>query len=70
MTDVAFGGGEPAIRSDIFELVSHARHLGYDLVCDGPWKEYTDIFGWDEFKPVPGKKVNQNTNLLSRKTNW
>lgn len=42
----------------------------YDLVCDGPWKEYTDIFGWDEFKPVPGKKVNQNTNLLSRKTNW
>ncbi len=20
--------------------------------CEGPWKEYTDLFGWDEFEPV------------------
>ena len=24
----------------------------YYKVCEGPWKEYPDIFGWDEFKPV------------------
>ncbi len=24
----------------------------YDAVCEGPWKEYPDAFGWDEFKPV------------------
>ncbi|MFH0891600.1 MAG: radical SAM protein [Candidatus Falkowbacteria bacterium] len=24
----------------------------YDKVCEGPWKEYTDLFGWDEFKPL------------------
>ena len=20
--------------------------------CEGPWKEYPQIFGWDEFKPM------------------
>jgi radical SAM protein with 4Fe4S-binding SPASM domain len=24
----------------------------YNQVCEGPWKEYVEIFGWDEFKPV------------------
>lgn len=23
----------------------------YDI-CEGPWKEYPDIYGWDEFQPV------------------
>jgi hypothetical protein len=24
----------------------------YFRVCEGPWKEYPHLFGWDEFKPV------------------
>lgn len=24
----------------------------YDKVCEGPWKEYPELFGWEEFKPV------------------
>ena len=24
----------------------------YYNVCEGPWREYPEIFGWDEFKPV------------------
>lgn len=24
----------------------------YDKVCEGPWKEYPGIYGWNEFKPV------------------
>ncbi|HDQ22407.1 MAG TPA: radical SAM protein [Candidatus Uhrbacteria bacterium] len=24
----------------------------YYQECEGPWKEYPEIFGWDEFKPV------------------
>ena len=24
----------------------------YNKVCEGPWKEYPEIFGWEEFKPV------------------
>ncbi|MFH1234320.1 MAG: radical SAM protein [Candidatus Diapherotrites archaeon] len=26
-------------------------------VCEGPWKEYPEKFGWSEFVPVKGKKV-------------
>ncbi len=24
----------------------------YNEICEGPWKEYPEIFGWEEFKPV------------------
>ncbi|TSC53067.1 MAG: putative Fe-S oxidoreductase [Parcubacteria group bacterium LiPW_39] len=24
----------------------------YFKICEGPWKEYPEIFGWSEFKPV------------------
>lgn len=24
----------------------------YDDICEGPWKEYPQAFGWDEFNPV------------------
>ena len=27
----------------------------YDKVCEGPWREYPELFGWDEFVPVPRK---------------
>jgi hypothetical protein len=22
--------------------------------CEGPWKEYPELFGWDEFTPLKG----------------
>ncbi len=28
------------------------RNCRYDFVCEGPWKEYPELFGWDEFVPV------------------
>ena len=28
----------------------------YFKVCEGPWKEYPQIFGWEEFQPVKDKK--------------
>jgi len=24
----------------------------YNKICEGPWKEYPEIFGWEEFKPI------------------
>jgi len=24
----------------------------YNSICEGPWKEYPEIFGWSEFRPV------------------
>ncbi|RLI96505.1 MAG: hypothetical protein DRO96_02945 [Candidatus Aenigmatarchaeota archaeon] len=31
----------------------------FDLICEGPWKEYPQKYGWDEFKPVLGNKVTR-----------
>jgi len=28
------------------------KRCRYDAACEGPWKEYPQIFGWREFKPV------------------
>ncbi|MFW6025780.1 MAG: radical SAM protein [Candidatus Woesearchaeota archaeon] len=28
------------------------KQCKYFKICEGPWKEYPEIFGWEEFKPV------------------
>jgi len=28
----------------------------YAAVCEGPWREYPELFGWDEFEPVSAKR--------------
>lgn len=28
------------------------KECSYDYVCEGPWREYPKIFGWEEFKPL------------------
>ena len=30
----------------------------YFKLCEGPWKEYPEMFGWDEFKPIEKSDVN------------
>ena len=30
----------------------NCKKCRYYKVCEGPWKEYPEIFGWKEFKPV------------------
>lgn len=29
------------------------RRCRWDARCEGPWHEYPELYGWDEFKPVP-----------------
>ena len=31
---------------------THCNRCKYDSICEGPWKEYPQIFGWDEFIPI------------------
>lgn len=28
------------------------RECIYDNICEGPWREYPELFGWSEFEPV------------------
>ncbi|OGY42242.1 MAG: hypothetical protein A2Y67_01885 [Candidatus Buchananbacteria bacterium RBG_13_39_9] len=28
------------------------KQCKYYKICEGPWKEYPEIFGWEEFKPI------------------
>jgi len=35
----------------------------WDHECEGPWREYPELFGWDEFVPVP--REEQESELSS-----
>jgi MoaA/NifB/PqqE/SkfB family radical SAM enzyme len=38
----------------------------YDLVCEGPWKEYPENRGHEEFKALPGKKIMKASEILAK----
>ena len=38
----------------------------YFKLCLGPWKRYVKMFGFDEFKPVPGKMIEDPSVLMSQ----
>lgn len=40
------------------------RRCVHDAVCEGPWREYPEIFGWEEFVPV--KSPRSEEEPLSR----
>lgn len=39
---------------------------GYFLLCEGPWKEYPDRYGFSEFHPVPVSSVHSALVRLER----
>lgn len=36
----------------------------FNLICEGPWKEYPEKFGSSEFKPVPGKVIKSAEEII------
>ena len=34
------------------EKHAKCKKCKYYKVCEGPWRDYPAIYGWDEFKPV------------------
>jgi MoaA/NifB/PqqE/SkfB family radical SAM enzyme len=38
----------------------------YDFICDGLWKLYTKLYGYDELKPWPGKKITNPTFFIKK----
>jgi len=52
------------LRADFNEVRRRSKRKGpqcsecrFDLVCGGPWKEYTEKYGFGELKPVAGEKI-------------
>jgi MoaA/NifB/PqqE/SkfB family radical SAM enzyme len=41
------------------------RSCRFDLICEGPWREYPQRYGSEEFVPVPGKKLKNAKEILS-----
>lgn len=39
----------------------------YDRICLGVWKRYVNMFGFDEFKPVPGKIIENASEFASQR---
>jgi len=40
-----------------YELIYHAKgnlcsSCNFNVLCKGPWKEYVDLYGYEEFKPI------------------
>lgn len=38
----------------------------FNLVCEGPWCEYPEQFGADEFRPVQGEMIRSRDELMNR----
>ncbi len=45
----------------------------YNAVCEGPWREYPEHYGWDEFKPrmdtvkIAGRNGNNGNGVFNQK---
>ena len=39
------------------------KNCKFELICEGPWKEYPERFGSEEFKPVKGEKIKDVREL-------
>jgi hypothetical protein len=42
------------------------KECKYDLICEGPWKEYPEKHGNWEFKPVKGEKIKSQDEILDK----
>ncbi|QLJ53376.1 MAG: hypothetical protein Sv326_1201 [Candidatus Fermentimicrarchaeum limneticum] len=40
------------------------KRCKYYLICEGPWKEYPERRGWEEFVPIPGRKMKSRDQLF------
>ena len=48
------------LESQLAKVMTKGEKCGlckYDNLCEGIWKEYANLYGYDEFVPVPGKKL-------------
>jgi len=43
------------------------RECRYELICEGPWREYPERMGSEEFQPVQGSKILKKEEVLGKR---
>ncbi len=57
------------VRKDICKVkFAQCKECKYELICEGPWKEYPKLKGDSEFQPVLGEKINNPKIVLRQET--
>lgn len=44
----------------------HCAECCYEIICEGPWREYPEKYGESEFKPVKGEKIKTRQELIEK----
>lgn len=52
------------VRWEIKTKFPQCRSCRFDPVCEGPWTEYAEAFGGEEFVPVAGRRVRHVREIL------
>jgi MoaA/NifB/PqqE/SkfB family radical SAM enzyme len=55
---------EKVRRTEGKTLFSQCKECRFRLICEGPWREYPELMGKDEFKPVPGEVIKNKKEIL------
>ncbi len=53
------------IRISIKSKFPQCASCRFDPICEGPWNEYAEAYGGDEFSPVPGEKVRNALEIFT-----
>lgn len=54
------------VRTKIKSKFPQCKQCRFDAVCEGPWIEYPQNYGQDEFIPVPGEPVTTPKQIINR----
>lgn len=52
------------VRLEIKRKFPQCAACRFDLVCEGPWREYAEVCGGDEFVPVLGRRVRDVREII------
>ncbi len=52
------------LRTNLKRKFPQCKECRFDSICEGPWMEYPENYGFDEFKPVIGEPVKSVDELI------
>lgn len=53
------------VRKDVDKVkFPQCKECKYFLICEGPWKEYPEKYGNEEFKPIKGKRIKNKSEII------